>query len=100
MALVTIENGTMLAVGSVTDTGEITLNYVSPDARFRGISRVLLGALEARAVERGNARCTLNSTETAHRFYLSAGWTDAADAGSDGQMFGLTRVFPMAKTLY
>ena len=34
--LVAIENGTMLAVGCVTDAGEITLNYVSPDARFRG----------------------------------------------------------------
>src|ERR1700730_9456946 len=32
--LVAVEDGSILAVGSVTDTGEITLN-VSPDARFR-----------------------------------------------------------------
>ena len=39
--LVAVESDTILAVGSVTDTGEITLNYVSPDARFRGASRAL-----------------------------------------------------------
>jgi Acetyltransferase (GNAT) domain len=54
--LIAIEDGNMLAVGSVTDAGNIGLNYVSPDARFRGVSRGLLGALEARAVERGNTR--------------------------------------------
>ena len=47
-------------------------NYVAPDARFRGVSRALLGALEVRAAERGNVRCTLTSTETAHRFYRAA----------------------------
>src|SRR5689334_14484101 len=35
--LVAVESGTMLAVGAVTAAGEITLNYVSPDARFRGV---------------------------------------------------------------
>jgi GNAT superfamily N-acetyltransferase len=54
--LVAVERYTILAVGSVTDAGEITLNYVSPDARFRGVSRALLGALEARAIQRGNLR--------------------------------------------
>jgi GNAT superfamily N-acetyltransferase len=66
--LVAAEGGNILAVGSVTDAGQITLNYVSPDARFRGVSKALLNALEARAVERGNSRCTLTSTETARRF--------------------------------
>jgi hypothetical protein len=37
--LVAFEGGAMLAVGSVTDAGEITLNYVSPDVRFRGVIR-------------------------------------------------------------
>ncbi len=37
--LVAVEDGNILAVGSVTDAGQITLNYVSPDARFRGVSR-------------------------------------------------------------
>src|SRR5207253_1428423 len=37
--LVATEDDTILAVGSVTNAGVITLNYVSPDARFRGVSR-------------------------------------------------------------
>jgi GNAT superfamily N-acetyltransferase len=57
--LVATEDDGILAVGSVTDAGEITLNYVSPDARFRGVSAALLGALERRAVERGNELCSL-----------------------------------------
>ena len=62
--LVAIEDQDILAVGSVTDAGTIGLNYVSPDARFRGVSRALLPALEVRAGERGNHRCNLTSTET------------------------------------
>jgi hypothetical protein len=31
---VAVEEDNILAVGAVTDAGEITLNYVSPDARF------------------------------------------------------------------
>jgi GNAT superfamily N-acetyltransferase len=73
---VAAESGSILGVGSVTDAGHITLNYVSPDARFRGVSRALLGALEARAAERGNTRCTLTSTETARRFYLANGYVE------------------------
>src|SRR5438105_14457983 len=44
--LVALEGAAILAVGSVTDQGEITLNYVSPDARFRGVSRAMLRVLE------------------------------------------------------
>jgi GNAT superfamily N-acetyltransferase len=67
--LVAVEGCRILGVGCVTAAGEITLNYVSPDARFRGVSRAVLHALEARGLERGNVRCTLASTETARRFY-------------------------------
>ena len=74
LVLVAVEGGTILAVGGITKAGHITLNYVSPDARFRGVSRALLAALEARAIERGNVRCTLNSTETALKFYLANGY--------------------------
>jgi hypothetical protein len=52
--LVAVEDDLILAVSCVTDCGEITLNYVSPDARFRGASNALLRVLEARAIERGN----------------------------------------------
>src|SRR5215472_15990986 len=70
--LVAAEDDAILAGGAVTDAGEITLNYVSPDARFRGVSRAMLAALESRAADRGNDRCTLISTETARRFYDGA----------------------------
>ena len=91
--LVAVEGAAIRGVGSVTDAGEITLNYVAPDSRFRGVSRALLAALEARAAERGSTRCTLTSTKTAHRFYLSRGYVDSgppleeSGARSDYRMF-------------
>jgi GNAT superfamily N-acetyltransferase len=94
--LLAVEGDAVLAVGSVTDAGEITLNYVAPDARFRGVSRALLKALEARAVERGNSRCTLTSTKTAHRFHQSAGYRD--DGVPTGK-FGTSSGYPMSKQI-
>lgn len=94
--LVAVENDDILAVGSVTDAGMIGLNYVSPDARFRGFSRAMLQALETRAVERGNIRCTLISTETARRFYRSNGYVeDGAAVGN----FGTSSGYPMSKSM-
>jgi GNAT superfamily N-acetyltransferase len=93
--LVAIEGKAIVAVGAVDDSGQIRLNYVSPDARFRGISRAMLGALEARALARGNARVTLDSTGTAKRFYRSAGY---AEDGPPIELFG-TASHPMAKRL-
>ena len=49
--LVAVEAGVILAVGAVTAAGEVRLNYVSPDGRFRGVSRAMLRALESRAIE-------------------------------------------------
>jgi hypothetical protein len=66
----------VLAVGSVTDAGTIGLNHVSPDARFQGVNRALLRALEVRAAKRGNRQCNLTSTVTARRFYLSSGYIE------------------------
>lgn len=94
--LVAAEDDRILAVGSVTDQGMITLNYVAPDALFRGISRALLGALETRAASRGNTHCRLNSTETARRFYHSNGYTE--DGPPRGH-FGTSGGYPMPKSL-
>jgi GNAT superfamily N-acetyltransferase len=94
--LVAVEGDAVLAVGSVTVEGEITLNYVSPDVRFRGVSRAMIAALETRAGERGNERCTLLSTDTARRFYRSAGYTE--DGPPKGK-FGTTGSYPMSKRL-
>jgi GNAT superfamily N-acetyltransferase len=93
--MVAVEGETILAVGGVTNAGEVNLNYVSPEARFRGVSKTLLKALEARAVERGAHRCTLTSTGTARRFYRAAGYVeDAASIGKFGAMS-----HPMSKDL-
>jgi GNAT superfamily N-acetyltransferase len=86
----------ILAVGAVKDTGEITLNYVSPDARFRGVSRALLAALEDRAAATGNTSCALVSTETAHRFYQRIGYVDV---GMPEGRFGTGAGYPMFRNL-
>jgi hypothetical protein len=56
----------------------------------------VLKALELRAIERGNTCCTLTSTETAHRFYRSAGYVD--DGAPKGK-FGTRSGYPMSKRL-
>jgi GNAT superfamily N-acetyltransferase len=94
--LVAVEDQKILAVGSVTDAGAIGLNYVSPDARFRGVSRALLRALEMRAADRGNRQCNLTSTETARRFYLSNGYVETGPPTSG---FGTSSGYPMTKAL-
>ncbi len=94
--LLAVEGEAILAVGSVGNDGEITMNYVAPAARFRGASSALLGALEARAKERGNTTCNLFSTETAHRFYLDRGYVGA---GVPQGKFGTTSSYPMWKKI-
>jgi GNAT superfamily N-acetyltransferase len=94
--LLVVEDETILAVGAVRNDGEITLNYVSPAARFRGASSALLKALEARARERGNTGCHLLSTESAHRFYLER---DYVDVGAPQGKFGMTSSYPMSKRI-
>jgi GNAT superfamily N-acetyltransferase len=94
--LLAVEDGAIVAVGGVRDSGEITLNYVAPGARFRGVSSALLAALEARAAERGAARVALLATETAHSFYLARGYRDE---GPFVGKFGTAASYSMAKVL-
>ena len=94
--LVAVETTAIVAVGMVTDAGEVLLNYVSPDARFRGVSRALLTALEGRARARGAAVCTLESTETARSFYRSNGY---AETGGATCKFGARSGYRMMKPL-
>jgi GNAT superfamily N-acetyltransferase len=94
--LVGVEDDAVLAVGGVTDAGEITLNYVSPQARFRGVSAAMLWALEVRAIERGAVEITLPSTKTARRFYQSRGYRDV---GPSLGKFGTAASYPMSKML-
>ena len=90
------DGGTLLGVGLVSKAGEIRLNYVSPDARFQGVSTALIEAMEEAIRKLGVRRITLNSTVTAHRFYGARGYKNEGEAQS-GRLKG--DIYPMAKDL-
>ena len=73
-SLLVAEDGCLLGVAMADGDGRILLNYVSPDARFAGVSTALLDALEAWARAAGLAECVLDSTRTAERFYRARGY--------------------------
>jgi GNAT superfamily N-acetyltransferase len=81
----------IVAVGCLDASGEIRLNYVAPSHRFTGVSKTLLGALEAELKARGHATACLTSTVTARRFYRAAGWMDGDPAGSDENGYPMER---------
>jgi len=93
--IVATEGTEILGIGAVTSSGEITLNYVSPVARFSGVSKATLKRLEAKALELGNSACTLASTKTAQRFYLAAGYQHQRLP----TVMGALTSYPMAKQL-
>jgi N-acetylglutamate synthase-like GNAT family acetyltransferase len=72
--LIAVENGTILGAAAMTDSGKVTLNYVSPDARFRGVSKALMRGLEDHAKSCGLTECTVESSQTALTFYQSLGY--------------------------
>ena len=88
-------DGVVAAVGSIMDGAEIGLNYVHPVQRFSGVSRALLGHMEAEIRAAGTGEARLTSTVTAHRFYRDAGWKDDGPPQDHG---GLT-CQPMRKPL-
>lgn len=92
--LVAVDGETVLAVGVVRNDGEITCNYVSPDARFKSVSKAMMVQLEARARAVGHDACRLESTETARRFYLACGYEET---GQPRRKFGTMGSYPMLK---
>jgi len=91
---VAVESGVIVGVGAVTDQGEVTLNYVSPDSRFKGVSKAILNRIELAALALGIGTCTLTSTATARRFYLSAGYVQERVGVADDRM--VKRLSPTA----
>lgn len=87
---------TILGVALMSKAGEIRLNYVSPDARFAGVSTALIGALETAAVVLGVPRLSLNSTATAYPFYLARGFQDAGEPQT-GRL--KDNIYPMMKDI-
>ena len=78
--LVAEEDGVLLGCAAMTGSGTITLNYVAPEARFRGVSKALMVQLEAVATVLGLAECRLESTQTALRFYRSLRYVESGES--------------------
>jgi hypothetical protein len=87
--------GKAAGVGCVSEDGEVLLNYVDPAHRFCGVSRAILTQMERASAGNGVTRGMLTSTQTAHRFYQSAGW---CDVGKPEVSFNMID-YPMEKNL-
>ncbi len=77
--LVAVRATEVVGVGAATFAGEILLNYVHPEARFEGVSKALLAALEAEVRRHGARQCRLQSTITAQPFYTALGYRPEPD---------------------
>ena len=84
-----------VGAGCINANGEVTLNYVLPEARFCGVSSAIISALEAHARTAGHRRVALDSTTTARSFYEDRGYRSR---GPHGSKFGLA-TWPMMKSL-
>ncbi len=80
------DDGTPLAGGGIkrldAETGELKRMFVVPEAQGRGLSRVLLAALEDAARELGYRRLRLDTGSrqpAARHLYVSAGYSDIPD---------------------
>jgi GNAT superfamily N-acetyltransferase len=93
---VAIEGQRIAGVAAVQADGGVLLNYVAPEARFKGASKSLMHDIEVWASHRGLQWLTLESTATALRFYLSNGWTLT---GPSQPGFGVTMRNPMRKAV-
>jgi GNAT superfamily N-acetyltransferase len=95
--LVAIDDDERIAgVAAVGADGVVFLNYVAPEARFKGASKSLMQATEVWASSRGLEWLALESTATALRFYQSNGWTKT---GPPQPGFGVTTGHPMRKAV-
>ena len=79
VVLVAFRDKTVVGIGMVSLRGEILLNYVHPDARFSGVSKALLAAMERELRSCDIHRCELESTITARCFYERCGYTQEKD---------------------
>jgi GNAT superfamily N-acetyltransferase len=94
-AVVAQAEGGIVGVAMLSEGGMVILNYLIPEARFHGMGRAMLDALEIEARTRGFKELELTSTATAYEFYRRNGYTDTGEVST---MFGLTSP-GMRKTL-
>ena len=78
-----------------TGSGELMLCYVAPSARFTGVGKALLVAIESHVTQTGVEFWHLQSTRSAREFYLRNGFVAE---GSPIQAFGMQGQ-PMRKKL-
>ncbi|ODT80942.1 MAG: hypothetical protein ABS76_14215 [Pelagibacterium sp. SCN 64-44] len=67
------EDGAIVGLGA-RHGNQVTLNYVDPDHRFKGISKEIMLHLQAQMSAEGLKLAYLNSSRTAAAFYLVLGW--------------------------
>ena len=96
IALVAEKAGVIAGFALLNLDGTIALLYVTPQFRFSGVSKALLASLEEHAVRLGITRLTLESSATALFFYERCGYSRAGDTV---QGFGVTRAYPLSKSL-
>lgn len=76
------DDGVIAGVAAFSLRGQVLLNYVDPEFRFSGVSKQLLGEMEAWLRDAGVSRASLSTTVTAHQFYLSCGYEDVTPEGT------------------
>ena len=85
----------VVGVAMLSESDKLVLLYLVPEVLHQGIGRAMLLAIEAEARSRGLSELHLESTATAHDFYLKNGYRDTPKAGAS---FGLAS-FEMVKLL-
>lgn len=74
LAFVGTVEGRVLGFALLERAGKLSLLYVSPEGRFRGLCKGMLAAAEEAARGLGIETLRLESSFTAHRFYLACGY--------------------------
>jgi GNAT superfamily N-acetyltransferase len=94
-AVVAQVDAAVVGFAMCSDAGELMLCYAAPSARFTGVGKAMLGAIEKHALNSGAKSLRLESTRTARAFYLRNGFVAE---GTPIQAFGMEGQ-PMRKAL-
>ncbi|BBA35669.1 GCN5-related N-acetyltransferase [Methylocaldum marinum] len=87
--------GRIVGFAMLLQSGEIPLSYLIPEARFRGLGKAMLMAIEREAQRRGLRQLNLESTKTARDFYLRNGFSPSGPSVVEFAM----EAYPMCKGL-
>ncbi len=96
VALVAERDNELIGFALLNLRGTVALLYVSPQARFSGISKALLAGLEEAALAAEVREVRLNSSATALRFYTRCGYSPT---GPSFKAFGIASGYPMSRQM-